>query len=110
NGWHYVDRKDGVILCKMICQVFGLNRSPTSSVKDITPFQAWHGTKPNLSNLRIIGSKVWVQLSKEIRTKLDFNAREMSMVGYDGTNQWRCWDEERQGFSSVSRNGFLNHL
>jgi hypothetical protein len=32
--------------------VFILNRAPTKALKGKTPFEAWHGRKPNVSFLR----------------------------------------------------------
>src|SRR5437773_11262381 len=61
-----------------------------------TPYEAWNGKKPDLSYLRILGSTVYVHVSKDTRRKLDFNTRKCRLVGYGGTNQWRAWDEEKQ--------------
>jgi hypothetical protein len=35
--------------------VFILNRSPTTSLKGVTPYEAWHGKKPDVSFLRTFG-------------------------------------------------------
>ena len=35
--------------------VFILNRAPTKALKGKTPFEAWHGRKPNVSFLRTFG-------------------------------------------------------
>src|SRR5436190_6424334 len=67
------------------------NRSPTINLVGMTPYEAWYGKKPNLWNLRIIGSTVYVHISKDIRTKLEYNTRECRLIGYGGTNQWRMW-------------------
>ena len=76
--------------------VYLKNRSPTSSLDGKTPYEAWHGKKPDLSHLRIIGCAAYVHVSKNTRRKLDFNTRECRLVGYGGTNQWRAWDEEKE--------------
>src|SRR5437762_554116 len=72
------------------------NRSPTSSLDGKTPYEAWHGKKPDLSHLHIIGCTAYVHVSKDTHRKLDFNTRECRLVGYGGTNQWRAWDEEKE--------------
>src|SRR5436190_6502588 len=72
------------------------NRSPTKSLKGKTPYEAWNGKKPDLSYLRILGSTVYVHVSKDTRRKLDFNTRKCRLVGYGGTNQWRAWDGEKK--------------
>ena len=35
--------------------VFILNRAPTKALKGKTPFETWHGRKPNVSFLRTFG-------------------------------------------------------
>ena len=37
------------------------NRVPHKLVVGATPFEALHGHKPNVSNLRVFGSKAWTQ-------------------------------------------------
>ena len=70
------------------------NRSPTSAV-DTTSYEAWHGRKPDLSHLRIIGSTAYVHVPKEKRTKLDTHSHKGILVGYEGTNQYKIWDLTR---------------
>ena len=76
--------------------VYLKNRSPTSAVKDMTPYEAWHKEKPDLSHLQIIGTKAYVHVPKDLRKKLDFNAKTGIFVGYDGRNQYRIWDPAKQ--------------
>jgi hypothetical protein len=60
-----------------------------------TPIQAFTGKKPNLSHLRVIGSKAHVLVPKEVRTH-KFKPRAVigRLVGYDGANQYRMWVPE----------------
>jgi hypothetical protein len=60
-----------------------------------TPVQAFTGKKPNLSHLRVIGSKAHVLIPKEVRTH-KFKPRAVigRLVGYDGVNQYRMWIPE----------------
>src|SRR5436190_22575839 len=74
--------------------VYLKNHSPTSAV-ETTPYELWHGTKPNLSHLRIIGSTAYVHIPKEKRTKLDTHSHKGILVGYGGTNQYKVWDLTR---------------
>src|SRR5215471_1167307 len=76
--------------------VYLKNRSPTSAVKDMTPYEAWHKEKPDLSHLQIISTKAYVHVPKDLRKKLDFNAKTGVFVGYDGRNQYRIWDPAKQ--------------
>ena len=71
--------------------VYPKNRSPTSAVAT-TPYELWHGAKPNLSHLRIIRSS-YIHVPKEKRTKFDTHSHKGIMVGYGGgTNQYKVWD------------------
>lgn len=54
------------------------NRSSTSALDNKTPFEAWFGRKPDLSN-----SKTFVHVPVSVRTKWDSRNVERIMVGYD---------------------------
>ena len=58
------------------------NRSPTKAVEGMTPFQAWSGTKPNVSHLRVFGSLCYSHVPKDERKKLDSKAQEAIFLGY----------------------------
>jgi hypothetical protein len=76
--------------------VYLKNRSLTIAV-DTTPYELWHGIKPNLSHLKIIGSTTYVHVPKENRTKLDTHSHKGIMIGYGGgTNQYKVWDLTRK--------------
>ena len=47
-----------------------------------TPFELWHGEKPNVKNLHVFGCKVLAHVPKEQRGKLDEKAEELTFVGY----------------------------
>jgi len=74
--------------------VYLKNRSLTKTV-ETTPYEAWHGVKPNLSHLRILGSAAHILVPGKRRTKLDMNSHKGILVGYGGTNQYRVWDFTR---------------
>jgi hypothetical protein len=81
--------------------VYLKNRSPTSAVAT-TPFELWHGAKPDISHLRIIGSTVYLHIPKEKRIKLDTHSNKGVLLGYSGTNQYKVWDFTRKDVT-VSR-------
>ena len=58
------------------------NRSPTSALKDKTPFESWFGKKPNVSNLNVFGSVCFVYTPDHLRKKLDPKGRKAVFVGY----------------------------
>ena len=47
-----------------------------------TPFQMFHGSKPDLSHLHVFGCQSFVL--NEVRKKLDSKAREAILLGYSG--------------------------
>lgn len=55
-----------MIACYMI------NRSPSSSLDDKTPQEAWIGKKPYLGHIRVFGCEAYMHVPKEKRTKLDY--------------------------------------
>lgn len=61
--------------------VYLKNRSIVSSLPK-TPYELWHGSKPDLSHIRLFGSKVMVHIPKEKRLKWDKKATQHILVGY----------------------------
>ena len=47
------------------------NRSPTSALQNMTPFEAWWGHKPSLKHLRTFGCIAYAHIAKGKRRKLD---------------------------------------
>ena len=58
------------------------NWSPTSTLKDKTPFESWFGKKPNVSNLKVFGSVCFVHTPDHSRKKLDSKSRKAIFVRY----------------------------
>ena len=72
------------------------NRSPTKLLSGITPYEAWYGTKPNLSSLRVFGCSAYAHVPKVERRKLDLKARKCIMLGYGAIQKgYRLYDLER---------------
>ena len=68
-----------------------------------TPFEQWTGTKPNLSDLRIFGSKVYVHVPDERRKKLDPKCIEGIFIGFcTNSKAIRVW-EPSSGKILISR-------
>eukprot|EP00804_Cyclotella_cryptica_P010127 CCRYP_018496-RA/>CCRYP_018496-RA protein AED:0.47 eAED:0.44 QI:0/0/0/1/0.5/0.66/3/0/481 len=53
----------------------------------MTPFEAWHGIKPNLSKLRVFGSRVCVKRTGKRRSKLDRHDFTGIFLGYTATDE-----------------------
>lgn len=58
-----------------------LNRSPTLSVKNVTPEEAWSGIKPSVSYFRIFGSIGYVHVPDQKRCKLDDKSIKCMLLG-----------------------------
>lgn len=58
-----------------------------SSTGQSTPFELWHGTKPDVSHLRVFGCLAFAHVPEEKRKKLDCKATEGMMVGYSETSK-----------------------
>lgn len=75
--------------------VYVLNRSPTKSLLNKTPFEAWHGVKPNVSHLKVFGCTAHVKLIGPGLTKLADRSKKMVFLGYEsGTKGYRLLDPE----------------
>jgi len=64
------------------CAVYLINRSPTQSVPNTTPIEAWSGFKPNVKHLKVFGSITYAHVPKAARSKLDDKAEKTIFIGY----------------------------
>jgi hypothetical protein len=70
------------------------NRSPSSKL-NMTPYQAWYGDKPDLSRLRVIGSKGEYLIPPKLRKKLTGpRTRPCILLGYEGNTNYRILLED----------------
>lgn len=83
------------------CAVYLLNRNTSSQTGNVTPFELWHGVKPNLHHIRIFGCVGYVHTPKEKRKKLSKKSVKMLLVGYDHDN-YRMYDQNTKKIT-VSR-------
>ena len=73
--------------------MFILNCAPTKALKGKTPFEAWHGRKPNVSFLRTFGCVGHVKNTKPHLGKLEDRSTPMVLLGYEeGTKAYRLYD------------------
>ena len=77
----------------VITTVYLLNRSLTKSVEGKTPFEVWHGYKPDVSYLRVFGCVAHVKNTKPHQAKLDDRSTPMVLFGYEpGSAAYRVYD------------------
>ncbi len=62
------------------------NRSP--GINEIIPYELANNARPNLSNLKVVGSRAWVHILKEKRSKLDLRSWQGVFIGYEDKNQY----------------------
>lgn len=56
----------------------------------MTPYQAWYGEKPDLSRLKVIGSKGEYPIPPKQRKKLTgLITRPCILLGYEGSTNYR---------------------
>ncbi|WVZ79350.1 LOW QUALITY PROTEIN: hypothetical protein U9M48_026940 [Paspalum notatum var. saurae] len=73
--------------------VFILNRAPTKSLKGMTPFEAWHGRKPDVSFMHTFGCIGHVKNVKPHLGKLEDRSTPMVFLGYEqGSKAYRLYD------------------
>ncbi|KAL0448573.1 UNVERIFIED_CONTAM: hypothetical protein Slati_1413700 [Sesamum latifolium] len=86
--------------------VYLSNRSPTRSLKKITPQKAWSGWKPSLKHLRILGSICYVYVPEQQRTKLDDEKEEeyeeQEVKGDNSTPSTPSPSDQPQMYHSIS--------
>jgi len=75
------------------------NRSPTTALDKITPYEAWHGKKPDLSYLHTFGCIAYHHV-EGARRKLDDKSLKCQFLGYEGANQFRLWNGKNVLISS----------
>ncbi|CAI7728504.1 unnamed protein product [Closterium sp. NIES-53] len=69
------------------------NRVLTKVLPGTTPFEAWTGTKPNLSRLRTFGCLCYYHVPDPLRHKLQPKARAAIYLGIVANEcAWRVWD------------------
>ena len=80
--------------------VYTRNRVTSRALPDnITPHHIWHGKTPDLSHMRVFGSKCWYIVPKKKVKKLDTRAREAVMMGYSKQSKgYKLWDIESEKF------------
>jgi hypothetical protein len=86
------------------------NRVPTSTISnDSTPFEVFHGKKPDLFHLRVWGCQCFVAIPPELRTKGGPHCFEGLFIGYEENRVgWRVHD--LSGKVHFSRDVIFNEL
>ncbi|KAL4289903.1 hypothetical protein GQ457_14G000940 [Hibiscus cannabinus] len=74
-----------------------LNRSPTSALTHLTPFEAFQGRKPKVTHFKVFGCVAHVLVPSQKRSKLDDNSVKCIFVGYSlETKGYRFYNPENK--------------
>ena len=75
------------------------NRSPTTALKDKTPFESLFRRRPDISQLKVFGCVSYVHIPDNQRRKLDAKAHKAIFVGYPpGVKGYKLYDLEKKKF------------
>ena len=78
--------------------VYVRNRVTSKALpSNVTPFELLHGKKPDVSNLRVFGSRCWYKVVDHKLKKLEERAVEARFIGYtSGSHGYKLWDSEKR--------------
>jgi hypothetical protein len=69
------------------------NRCPTEAVRSATPYELWHGRKPDVSHLRVWGCTAYVHIQKDKRAGLGSHMEKCVCIGYpQGYKGWKFYN------------------
>ena len=69
------------------------NRSPTAAIEDMTPEEAWSGSKPEVEYFRIFGCIAYAHIPDQKRRKLDDKSKKCVFLGVsEESKAWRLYD------------------
>jgi len=90
--------------------VYILNRCPTKSVINMTPYEAIWNKKPDISHLRVFGSMVYAHKTQEKKDKLDETSIKCVLIGYsEQSKAYRLMEPVSQKLI-ISRDVIINEM
>ena len=67
------------------------NRCPTAALDNATPYELWHGRKPDVSHFQVWGSTAYVHIQEDKCSTLHPHYEKCVFIGYqDGYKGWKC--------------------
>jgi hypothetical protein len=77
----------------VVTVVYILNRSPTQSIDGCTLYEVWHGVKPFVHHLHMLGCVAHVKQENKRLLKLKDRSTPMVFIGYEGGSKaWRFYN------------------
>ena len=83
--------------------VYILNRSPTKAILNKTPYQAWHGQKPQVHLPKVFGCVAYAHIPKQEREKFDEKGEKNIFVGYNNESKGYCLYNPKTNKMVISR-------
>lgn len=88
----------GARLYSLWC-IFGITLNPFPYPPRLTPYEIVNGKKPDLSHIRVLGSRCWACIPLELQTKFGPHSHCAIFLGYpDGTKGYHVRDAENSSF------------
>src|ERR1700694_3802540 len=70
-----------------------LNRTPTSALSSMTPFEAFFGKKPSVAHLNVCGSRAHVHIQRDKRRPFEPKSEKCIFIGYPlDYKGWKCYN------------------
>lgn len=87
-----------------------LNRTPTTSNRGMTPYEAWTNKKPHLDHIRVFGSEAYAHIPKQFRKKWDKKSQKLILVGYQADScNYRLYNPQT-GKIIISRDVIIHEI
>ena len=87
------------------------NRCPTDAVDGATPFELWHGHKPDVSHLHVWGCPAYVHVQKDKWSAFGSHFEKCVFIGYpDGYKAWKFYNLKTKCTVISEHADFNEHL
>src|SRR5882724_8824589 len=78
----------------LLTHVYIHNQCPSSTLPDgSTPYEKVFRHAPYIGHLRVFGSKCYIKIPDETRSKLDDKARECRLIGFESNSIYIVFDQ-----------------
>jgi hypothetical protein len=92
----------------VVTAVYILNRAPTKAVDVMTPYEAWHGRRPDVHHFRTFSCVAFIKETKPNLKKLDDRGTPVIFIGYvPGAKAWHFYNPASR-HAVVSRDAVFN--
>ena len=88
------------------------NRAYSLAVKTATPYERWHGHKPDVSHLREFSAPVWILLQgQKVQPKMEAKSKRRALIRYeDGSKSVKFYNAETRSVLTLRNYRFLEPL